>query len=117
MTYKNDDLQGNLEIRIQRAGQDLPDRMRELHSHFPLKGKQTAGVFLNCNDPGAVWACEMLEAMGYFFAGMKPLCSQREYLILHHPGEVKIYFDDYQATEEFRQLIRHIEKEYHKRRK
>ncbi len=117
MTYKNDDLQANLEIRIHRVGQDLPARMRQLHSRFPLRGKQTAGIFLNCNDPGAIRSCELLEEMGYFFTGLKPLCSQREYLILHHPGEVEIYFDDYQATEEFQRLIQYIEKEYQKRRK
>lgn len=117
MTYKNDVLQASLEIRIHSVGQDLPDRMKELHCEFPLKGKQTSGIFLNCNDPGAVWACGILEEMGYFFTGLKPLCSRREYMILHHPGEVEIYFGDYQATEEFRQLIQYIEKEYQARRK
>jgi hypothetical protein len=64
---------------------------------------------LNCNDPGAVWAYETLQNMGYFFTGLKPLCSEREYMVLHHEGEVEIYFEDYWVSGEFANLIRYVE--------
>lgn len=109
MEYANDDLQHSLTVDIRRAGRDLVKRITKLHTRYPLKGKQTAVMFLNCNDPGALWAYETLQNMGYFFTGLKPLCSEREYMVLHHEGEVDIYFEDYWVSSEFANLIRYVE--------
>lgn len=109
MEYTNDDLQHSLTIDVSHAGRDLADRIEQLHKRYPLKGKQTAAIFLNCNDPGAVWAYETLQEMGYFFTGLKPLCSEREYMVLHHEGEVEIYFEDYWVSGEFANLIKYVE--------
>lgn len=109
MEYANDNLQHSLTVDIRRAGRDLVKRITKLHTRYPFKGKQTVVIFLNCNDPGAVWAYETLQNMGYFFTGLKPLCSEREYMVLHHEGEVEIYFEDYWVSGEFANLIRYVE--------
>jgi hypothetical protein len=109
IAFKQDSIQKNLEIRIHLAGLDLKRRVKELHYRFPLKGNQTAGVFLNCTDSNAVWAYEVLCRMGYFFCGMRPLCGEKEYMVMHNPGDVKIMFKDYRANEEFRELLDYVE--------
>ena len=114
MEYANDDLQHGLTIDIRRAGRDLAERIMKLHTRYPLQGKQTAVIFINCNDPGAVWAYEVLQEMGYFFTGLKPLCSEREYIVMHHEGEVQIYFEDYWVSGEFANLIGYVETCYKK---
>lgn len=108
ISYINDEVQSSLEIRIYRAGRDLKQRIEAIHARFPLQGKQTANIFLNCSDPCAVWAYECLENMGYFFTGLKPLCSEKEYIILHNPGETVIYFEDYAVSDEFASLLYYV---------
>jgi len=108
IAFANNERQSSLEIRVRKIGRDLIYRVRQLHTIFPLKGKQTANILLNCNDDHAVGAYRMLRRMGYFFAGLKPLCSEREYMVLHHPGEVEIYFEEYALSNGFGQIMQYI---------
>ncbi len=108
IALRQDSNQCSLEIRIHRIGADLLELIKAVHSRYPLRGKQTANVFLNIHDENAVWAYERLVGMGYFFTGLKPLCSEREYMVLHNPGEVEIYLDDYILTGEFEKLAEYI---------
>lgn len=110
LSYEQNMLQSSLEVCIRRIGLDLPERIEALHGKYPLKGKQTANIFLNVSDANAVWAYRALTEMGYFFTGLKPLCSEKEYMVLHHPGEVKIYFSDYVLSNEFTYLAEYIER-------
>lgn len=111
IAVKQDEDQSSLEIHIHRIGADLLKRMETIHKKYPLTGRQTANVFLNINDCYAVWAYRQLKENGYFFTGLKPLCSDREYMVLHNQGEVEIYLEDYMVTEEFRLLIDYIQRE------
>ena len=106
--YKQDRIQSSLEIRIHRVGADLLERLLEIQQNYPLKGRQTANIFLNINDCGAIRAYEKLTQTGYFFTGLKPLCSTREYMVLHNPGEVRICFEDYVVSEEFAEILKYI---------
>jgi hypothetical protein len=108
ITYREDCVQHNLEIRVQTVGLDLEQRLTELHETFPLKEKQTAGVFLNCSDSNAVWAYELLRKCGYFFTGMRPLCGENEYMVLHNPGDVEIFFEDYHVNDDFARLLEYV---------
>lgn len=105
VSYVQDILQKNLEIEVSKVGEDLPKRVEELKRKYPLTGRQTANLFLNINDPHAVWAYKKLKEAGYFFAGLKPLCSAQEYMVLHHRGEVEIHFEDYVLSGEFQKLL------------
>lgn len=112
ISFKNEERQHSLEIYIHSVGADLEEKITEIYAQYPLRGKQIANIFLNCNNKGAVWAYQVLRKMGHFFTGLKPLCSEREYMVMHHPGEVEIYFEDYQLSEEFAQLASYIQKCY-----
>ncbi len=115
--WKNDEIQQSLEIYIYQVGKDFKQQISQLHSQIPLKGKQTANIFLNINDVYAVWAYELLQEMGYFFTGLKPLCSGQEYMVLHHCGDVEIYFNDYIVSDEFVVIVDYIKKCYENRYK
>lgn len=114
---QNNREQQSLEIRIYRVGADFKSQMEQIHIRYPLQGKQTANVFLNCNDPQAIYAYRVLKEMGYFFTGLKPLCSDREYMVLHHPGEVGIWFEDYVVSDEFSVLITYVEANYEEQKR
>lgn len=108
LTWVEDEGQSSLEIRIHRAGSDLSTHMETLCRRYPLKGRQTANVYLNICDSNAIWAYRELKDKGFFFAGFHPLCGEREYLVLHHPGEVKVYPQDYMAAEEIKAMLKMI---------
>lgn len=110
VTYKNDSVQSNLEIVIYAVGRDLEERFMEIYDKYPLTGKQTANVFLSCSDRYSVYAYRRLEDGGWFFTGLKPLCSDREFLVMHHPGDVEIFFEDYVVSREFKPLLDYVKK-------
>lgn len=112
MSCKQNDAQSSLEIRVDRAGADLAERIAQLHGRYPLKGKQTANLFLNISDRGAPHAYYILKDSGYFFAGLRPLCGGREYMVMHNAGEVEMRMEDYVLTEEFRELAWYVNKIY-----
>ncbi len=101
----NNEQQHSLEIRINKVGANMQAVIRQIHKQYPLAEKQTANVLLNINDKNAVTAYRILEKEGYFFTGLKPLCGEFEYLIMHHPGVVEIYPEDYTLSPEFRTLL------------
>lgn len=111
-----DERQSSLEIRIHQVGRDYRDCISRLEQSYPLKGKQTCNIFLNVNDENAVEVYRYLIGRGFFFTGMKPLCSSREYMVLHHSGEVKIYFTDYRVSKEFGELLLYVENCYEEKK-
>lgn len=110
ITWMQNREQLSLEIRIHEVGRNLRQGMAFLESCFPPVGCQTINVCLNINDPNAQNAYVVLKEMGYFFTGLKPLCSDREYMILHKAGDVEIFFEDYVLTGGFRELADYVGK-------
>lgn len=108
LSHTQNEAQSSLEIFVDGVGGDLPKRMLALHQAYPLRGRQTATVFLNLKDRAAVWAYHALWNLGYFFAGLKPISGGREYMALHHAGEVETWLEDYVLTEEFRGLAQYV---------
>ncbi len=114
--YQNDAEQNSLTIEVYHTGKNLGKRMEKLLEEYPLTGKQTANVFLNINDIYAVEAYEVLKEKGFFFTGLKPLCGEIEWMVLHHAGEVEIYFEDYVLSQEFTGIIKTISQCYRERK-
>lgn len=108
ITYTYDEVQSNLEIRIHRVGQDMRKLLKQLQQQYPTCEKLTTNIFLNCNDSNGVSAYTYLMDLGYFFTGLKPLCSEHEYMILHNPGKVPIYFEDYVVSDEFAYVLSYV---------
>lgn len=117
ISFWQNELQNSLEIEICMVGADLSNRISGLHKKYPLNGAQTSNVLLNCSNKNAVWAYHVLEEAGYFFTGLKPLCGKNECMVLHNPGEVEIYFEDYVVSSEFAKLLNYVRKAYENRRK
>lgn len=113
LEYSQDEVQSNLEVRIQSVGADSIKRLELLMTTYPLKKKQTCNVFLNINDPHAVTAYHILKKKGYFFTGLKSLCSEeQEYMVLHHPGTITIYMNEFVLSSEIIILKNYVENCY-----
>ena len=117
ISYQNDELQQSVEIRILQVGVDLQKHMEQIHACYPLTGRQTANVFLNINDPWAIWAYRILWLLGYFFTGLRPLCSEKEYMVMHNCGQTAPAFEDYVLSGEFSDLVEYIQTCYEEQKK
>lgn len=108
VTSKQNEKQHNLEIHIYSVGENVVDQVENVLKNCPLKGKQTANIFLNLCDERAAWAYRQLKEKGWFFTGLRPLCGEWEYMVLHNCGETKVYFEDYHMSDEFQILTNYI---------
>lgn len=113
--YLFDAEQSSMEIYIKSVGMGALEHIRLLESTYPLKGKTTYNVLLNVNDASAIRAYRVLKKRGYFFTGLKVLCSEREYMVLHHPGEVTVYLEDYVLSSEFSIIASYVKSCYKER--
>ncbi|HEX3026934.1 MAG TPA: hypothetical protein VHR42_06880 [Clostridia bacterium] len=103
--FTNDTLHRNGTIMLLRPGADLKlqvDQVRARYQGVPL---QTFNVFLNISDPAAPEAYRILKESGFFFTGFKPLCSEREYLVMHDANGVAPHTEDYALSNEFEELL------------
>lgn len=111
ISYYYDKKHEYLEIGISKIGADFDRQLELLLRTYPLKGRNTANVFLNSNDRYAVSAYGKLCEKGFFFKGIKPLCGDGEYIIMHHAGEVPFYLEDLKLNREFRKIADYIREE------
>lgn len=100
-----------LEITIHAIGPDWERQLRQLLLTYPLKLKNTANVFLSINDVNAVCVYHWLLERGFFFTGLLPLCSDKEYMMMHHVGETPFYFEDLKLNMEFQKIANYIREE------
>lgn len=107
--WTNDEVQSNCEIMVKTVSDSLECEIKSIERRYLENDRQTFNVFLNMNDPQAVQGYHMLRKMGYFFTGIKPLCSENEYMILHNAKKIPIFGEDYILTEEFRRLWNYIQ--------
>ena len=111
ISVDNDAVQQNCTIEIDFAGANLVNQIRAVHEKFS-GDYQTFNIFLNVSDKSAVAAYNELVKLGYFFVGFKPICSDREIMILHNPRNVAIDFDKLKLIEEFEFLREYVKKMY-----
>ena len=114
ISVTHDERQKTTFADIDNSGEDLAEKMRELHAKFAGDG-QTFNVMLNINDEKSVAAYEVLHSMGYFFAGLKPLCGANEIMILHNAGNVRINFDSLKLIPSFAELRDYVKPCYESR--
>lgn len=111
ISYQYNRTHQHLEITIFAVGIDWERQLKQLLRTYPLRGKNTANVFLSMNDANAVCVYHWLSRRGFFFTGLMPLCSDKEYMIMHHMGETPFYFEDLKLNREFETIANYIEKE------
>ncbi len=111
ISYQYNVVHRYLEISIHAIGTDLYRQLKRLFYAYPLTGASTATVFLNANDRHAVSVCERLAVQGFFFTGIKPLCPENTYLIMHYAKGTAFYLEDLKLNMEFRNIADYIRKE------
>lgn len=109
--YENDESQKCCSILVNVPGEDLIQKINEIQNKYtdPL---QTFNVFLNMNHRAANMAYEKLKESGYFFSGIIPICSENEFMIMHNPKNVEIYFDKFVVTDKFSYVTNYVKKFY-----
>ena len=115
ISHEQDDKQKNCNVSVDAAGADFNDAITALHEKY-TDPYQTFNVFLNISSPNAINAYRALTERGYFFAGLQPLCSERELMVLNHPGNIPIHMDTLALTPNFSSLRDYVQKYYEHRR-
>ena len=101
---EQDEYHKTLYAYIKVSGRDLTEEMAAVESGY-TDSLQTSVVFLNIQDPAAVYGFEALKEAGYKFAGLKPLCGEHEYIIMSKTNDVVIDASEFQMTDALRRLF------------
>ena len=109
--FENDDAQKSCSIFVNVAGKDMLDKITAIEKIFaaPL---ETFNIFLNLNHKAANLAYEKLKGAGYFFSGIRPICAENEFMILHNPKGTAINFDNFAVTDKFSKVRDYVKKFY-----
>ena len=112
--YDNDDSQKCCSIFVNVPGDDLIPKINEVQNKYtePL---QTFNVFLNLNHKSMNIAYEKLKSLGYFFSGLKPICSENDFMIMHNPRNISIDFNKFAVTDKFSRVSDYIKFYYDRR--
>lgn len=112
--FENDELQKSCSIFVNVAGKDMIDKIEVIQNKCsePL---QTFNVFLNLNHKAANFAYEKLKDAGYFFSGIKALCAENEFMVMHNPNGTAINFDKFAVTDKFSKVRDYVKKYYDRR--
>ncbi len=101
----------SISIKVYAIGQDLMDRVREVKKEY--SGEYwTIQLILPVDNASALTAYEGLREEKFFYAGIRPLCSEKEQIFMQYTGNVYFNFDDFKLTEGFRLLLKDILKQY-----
>lgn len=101
----------SISITVKRIGKDLIQRVGEIKSAHNEK-YWTIQLILPVDKKEAVSAYEDLTAEGFFFTGVRPVCSKTEQIYLQYTGDVYFNFEEFKLTDNFRILLKDILKYY-----
>ncbi len=100
----------SISITVLRIGSDLLEKIKEIQASH--SGKYwTIQLILPVDRPEAIPAYENLRGAGFYFVGLRPICSETEQIYLQYTGDVYFDFDDFQLTEGFQKLLSMIIKD------
>ncbi|MEG1687044.1 MAG: GNAT family N-acetyltransferase [Angelakisella sp.] len=104
----NDSFHQTCTVWLEHCGKQLPQQLNALLERLAENPLQTVNLYLNARDRGAVYGSRILQETGFFFTGMQPLCSQRDYLLFHHPMAVEPNFEDIQLLEKYKEQLEFV---------
>ncbi|MBQ7584029.1 MAG: hypothetical protein IJT24_05405, partial [Lachnospiraceae bacterium] len=97
----------SISIKIKTIGADLIQRIREVKASH--SGKYwTIQLILPVDDKHALSAYEELVGEGFYFTGVRALCSGTEQIYMQYTGEVYFCFDEFKLTDGFRLLLKDV---------
>lgn len=83
--------EGTAEIFVEKAGTDAAALVDAIQEY--LQKKWIIALYINMCHPGADDLCRILQPMGFYFCGIKPLNQGKEYLVLcqteNHLGDLR----------------------------
>ena len=88
-------------------GPDLAGAVRKIMDEHTGK-YWTIQLILPVDDKCAIHAYEQLRTLGFFFTGVRPLCSSHEQIFMQYIGDVHFNYEDFRLTEDFRALLEDI---------
>ena len=112
--YENDESQKSCSIFVNVPGEDLIQKINEVQNKY-IEPLQTFNVFLNMNHKSANMAYEKLKYLGYFFSGVRSICSDNEFMIMHNPKNAPIDFNKFAVTDKFSRIKDYIKNCYDRR--
>ena len=104
LTVSVNDREESISILIRTIGRDLMERIRDILAGH--SGKYwTTQLILPVNSPCALSAYEELSKEGFFFTGIRALCSGVEQIYMQYTGKVYFNFEEYVLTDTFKELL------------
>lgn len=98
-----DDIQRFGEIKINRFSKEIFSKLQELIESY----KEENWVFqiiANINDKGFSHSYQSLKALGFFFSGIQPLCSDTEKIYMQYIGDLELRIEKYVLSAAFRKV-------------
>ncbi len=82
----------SISIAVDSIGEDFLGRVEEVKKGHAEK-YWTIQLILPVDRPEAIMAYEKLACMGFYFTGIRPLCSEHEQIFLQYTGDVYFCFE------------------------
>ena len=97
----------SISIKVFSIGSDLAEKVAQIQRSHSEK-YWTIQLILPVDRPEAIAVCDELFAKGFYFTGVRALCSETEQIFLQYTGDVYFDFDDFRLTDRFESLLRLI---------
>ena len=104
---KVNDREQSVSISTDAIGADFHERIAGIKKKYSEKF-WTISLTLPVDGKAGCYAYEVLIKEGFFFTGIKPLCSEHECIYMQYIGDVRFCFDEYVLTEGFKELLNDI---------
>lgn len=95
---------------VRETGEDFEAVVGAFFEKEKATGCETFLCYVNLSAAGAEMACETLKKLGFFFAGMKPLNGDGEYLLMTWLRRDKIASDLIKCCADGKELLAYIER-------
>jgi len=105
--HNYDSINETLFVYVFECGTDLPDTVNRLQVEYNTSLFSSI-IFLNINEPSAVYGFEVLKNLGYAFNGFMPLCGKCEFAVFTKTDGVYIDYDELQMTDELKSFYERI---------
>lgn len=104
MTVSINDREQSVSIKVTSIGSDFMDRILDIRASHSEK-YWTIQLILPVNAPIAIETYEKLKNEGFFFTGVRAVCSDTEQIFMQYTGDVFINYDEYVLTDRFKRLL------------
>jgi len=95
-------------VFVDHVGKDLPLAVNSILAPLRKQPGYSLNLYLSILDSACGWAFGALLQLGFFFAGLQPLCRPGEYIVMHNPLEIPLNPDDLRIAGDFPAILNYI---------